>query len=161
MNRPPSASQVRPTAPEQDNRVIEETATTLRKKCEHKWEIVGVMTMPTAAGGPPDLAVIRACFVCSSYTYHECAFVGFREDSLEDKIVANLKGGGGAPPTQSQASENGNGNGVSEGVNASGPPCQHCGARNWRYSEQYEDIRVCLDCEKPQLYRKPPAKRPI
>lgn len=71
---------------------VYETAVALRKACGerehgHTWQVVGcsLPTMPkTSETTMPVCLIVRACFDCSSYTYHPMQFIGDRDDVLED-----------------------------------------------------------------------------
>lgn len=167
---PPSAIEVHsvrsladaPQGPrEVDPRVVLETSAGLRAECGkrergHDWQVVGatLQQAPGSDGGqPPVCLVTRACFTCSSFTWHVMQFVGSRDETLEDKVHDHLQGGGDGRVEGGGAAGEG---GVRVGPGGKdGPDCQYCGSNDWRTSERFEDIRVCLNCEKPQMYRKP------
>ena len=62
----------------------------VREGCVHDWQRVGFQER-----NPTCIAVIYACEKCSSYTYREMQFVGFRLNSLEDELADQAGGGGG------------------------------------------------------------------
>jgi hypothetical protein len=136
----------RPADVEIDPHVIEETAAHLRTQCNHEWVTIGVVQGPIQQS----LACVRACFHCSSFTHHVLRYIGDREDTLEDKIVAKMQGHEVEPGNHNAPS------GPKEG-----PPCEKCAHTEFRPSDKFEDIRTCVKCEHPQLYRKPSTKRPI
>jgi hypothetical protein len=53
----------------------------VREACEHEWKVVGFQER-----SPVVIAVIYACEKCSSYTYREMQFIGYRLESLEDEV---------------------------------------------------------------------------
>jgi hypothetical protein len=149
-----------PTPREVDPRIVAETAAGLRIECGkrekgHDWQIVGCAILPSADNRAPLCNAIRICLNCSSFTYHTLQFIGTCDDTLEDRIHYHLQGGAQGEMAGASAGK------VIQQGEKEGPDCAHCGANNWRTSERFEDIRVCLECEKPQMYRKPSKKKAL
>jgi hypothetical protein len=48
---------------------------------EHQWKVVGIIQI-----SPLLIQVVSACEACSSWTYHEMDFVGYKQESLQDRI---------------------------------------------------------------------------
>lgn len=60
---------------------VEERAAAARESCEHDWRAVGFQERT-----PLVVAVVYVCEKCSGWTYREMRFVGYRLESIEDKI---------------------------------------------------------------------------
>lgn len=65
-------------------------AAEVRQSCEHVWERVGFQERT-----PVLVAVVYVCEKCSSYTYREMSFVGYRLGSIEELFDDELESGGG------------------------------------------------------------------
>ena len=53
-----------------------------RISCDHVWEPVGYEEVT-----PTLIRVVYACSLCSSFTYHEMKFVGWKMESLDDRLA--------------------------------------------------------------------------
>jgi hypothetical protein len=131
-----------------------DTAYALRVACGdresgHMWQIVGCNLQEQVKSpnmqAAPICIVIRVCFDCSSFTYHTMKFIGERDDTLEDRIVDHMRGETAGLSTPEKTKELGE---------QDGPSCEKCSEHNFRRSDRFDDIRVCIECEHPQLWRK-------
>jgi hypothetical protein len=53
----------------------------VRQDCDHDWKAIGFQERT-----PQVIAVVYSCEKCSSWTYREMQFIGYRLDSIEDEL---------------------------------------------------------------------------